>query len=112
MKKIKNFILSLLITILSMIVMCVIFVAFNITTYDFFVGWISAMIFIYSEKILNLKNKITNNTIVPSISDNGFLYENENLKLENQKLKADLDYYKTRLENLKSDNIVNDSMKQ
>jgi uncharacterized protein YsxB (DUF464 family) len=114
-KKILNFIYSLLITIVADIIMITIKNVLGFES-DFLIGYVCASVFIISFISLNninIEQQLASDYEVEEyhLENEKLKTENEKLKTENEKLKTDIDYYKSRFENLKSDNIINDSIK-
>lgn len=108
MGKLKKYGLILSITILTVIILDIITVILNIDA-QFFIGWFGASVYLYATQYYDGKeseNKMDQNDDIIHI----LTIENNDLNIENEKLKTDRDYYKSRFENLKSDNIVNDSI--
>lgn len=119
--KTKNYIIaaaiSIALTIVFTIIIALIQSPLSINTYvsGLIIGWLGASA--YSITLNIMKNKFTLNTDTDNITtdmtkiDDDDIYENNISKSELDKCKEDLEYLKSKYDNLKSDMIVQNNIK-
>ena len=122
----KNYLIILIITVSTVIITSFIVAIiknvfnFELPLYQFIIGWIGASVYYIAHNKFNSKYKLTidaeNITSDMTEIDYQTKYKNllikyTNCKSENEKIKNELDYISTKYENLKSEIIVEKSIK-